>query len=166
MKNLIRYYFFMSLNEGFATLFYSFLNSRQVFRISPIDVFVFLFTGSIFLSTLAFSHASGNATRLEILALLLVLYFCLRLVLAGKHRQLFQTLSCFIIIITGLAEAVWGLMQLYGILPSQHNLFKITGSFFNPGPYAGYLAVVFPLALHFFWRHFGLLCFITNDEFS
>jgi hypothetical protein len=30
---------------------------------------------------------------------------------------------------------------------SQHHLFKITGSFFNPGPYSGWLAMVFPMAL-------------------
>jgi hypothetical protein len=26
-----------------------------------------------------------------------------------------------------------------------HPLFAVTGSFFNPGPYSGYLAMVFPL---------------------
>jgi hypothetical protein len=51
-----------------------------------------------------------------------------------------------------LVEAVWGLRQLYGFESSQHSLFKLTGSFFNPGPYAGYLAVVFPLALHYLLR--------------
>jgi hypothetical protein len=50
-------------------------------------------------------------------------------------------------VITGLVEAVWGLMQLYGFTSSQHNLFKTTGSFFNPGPYSGWLAMVFPFAL-------------------
>jgi tetratricopeptide (TPR) repeat protein len=38
-------------------------------------------------------------------------------------------------------------MQLYGFASSQHGLFKITGSFFNPGPYSGWLAMVFPVAL-------------------
>ena len=54
-----------------------------------------------------------------------------------------------IIILTGIIEAIWGMMQLYDLRSSQHSLFKITGSFFNPGPFAGYLAVIFPLALHF-----------------
>jgi tetratricopeptide (TPR) repeat protein len=57
---------------------------------------------------------------------------------------------CIFIILTGLVEAVWGLQQLYGFKASQHHLFRLTGSFFNPGPYAGYLAIVFPLALHEF----------------
>jgi hypothetical protein len=50
-------------------------------------------------------------------------------------------------VITGLIEAVWGLMQLYGFTSSQHSLFKTTGSFLNPGPYSGWLAMVFPMAL-------------------
>jgi tetratricopeptide (TPR) repeat protein len=57
---------------------------------------------------------------------------------------------------SGLAESVWGLLQLYGYLPSRHALFRITGSFLNPGPYAGYLAVVFPLALYDYLFRGGL----------
>ena len=49
----------------------------------------------------------------------------------------------------GLIEAVWGLGQLYGCFPSGHSLFKTTGSFFNPGPYGGFIALMLPLALHF-----------------
>jgi hypothetical protein len=30
---------------------------------------------------------------------------------------------------------------------ARHDLFKITGSFFNPGPYSGWLAMVFPMVL-------------------
>ncbi|NJO88205.1 MAG: hypothetical protein HC831_03965 [Chloroflexia bacterium] len=53
----------------------------------------------------------------------------------------------FSFILSGFLQAIYGLLQLYGIYPSHHNLFKITGSFFNPAPYAMYLAVVFPVAL-------------------
>jgi O-antigen polymerase len=51
------------------------------------------------------------------------------------------------LILTGLGQAIWGLLQLYGILPSFNSNFKITGTFFNPAPYALYLAVIFPMAL-------------------
>lgn len=65
-------------------------------------------------------------------------------------RSANDNINFFIInflIITGLVEAVWGLLQLYGFKQSFNANFKITGSFFNPAPYALYLAVVFPLAL-------------------
>ncbi len=31
--------------------------------------------------------------------------------------------------------------------PSNHRLFAITGPFYNPGPYSGYLAMIFPINL-------------------
>lgn len=48
----------------------------------------------------------------------------------------------------GGIEAVWGLRQLYGFTASGHSLYALTGSFFNPGPYSGYLAMVLPVCLH------------------
>jgi len=51
------------------------------------------------------------------------------------------------LILTGLAQAIWGLLQLYGFLPSFNSSFKITGTFYNPAPYALYLAAIFPMAL-------------------
>ncbi|HEX3007326.1 MAG TPA: O-antigen ligase family protein, partial [Bacteroidales bacterium] len=53
----------------------------------------------------------------------------------------------FSFILSGFLQAIYGLLQLYGIYPSYNSYFKITGSFFNPAPYAMYLAVVFPVAL-------------------
>ena len=48
----------------------------------------------------------------------------------------------------GAVEALHGLGQITGIYPSNHSLFLLTGTFYNPGPYSGYLAAVLPIALH------------------
>lgn len=48
---------------------------------------------------------------------------------------------------TGLVEAVLGMQQLHGMEGSNHSLFRITGHFYNPGPYSGYLAVVLPICV-------------------
>lgn len=47
----------------------------------------------------------------------------------------------------GAMEALHGLGQIAGIYPSNHSLFVLTGTFYNPGPYSGYLAAVLPIAL-------------------
>ncbi|MFC4871191.1 O-antigen ligase family protein [Negadavirga shengliensis] len=60
-------------------------------------------------------------------------------------RDIWMLLS--FVVLGGLVQAVYGELQLLGIYPSLHAGFPLTGSFFNPGPYAGYLAVVFPSAL-------------------
>lgn len=62
--------------------------------------------------------------------------------------------SCIIwvLIIIGGSQVIYGLLQLYCHVPSNHPLFGLTGSFLNPGPYSGYLATVFPLCLNE-WLH-------------
>ena len=56
------------------------------------------------------------------------------------------------------------MQQLHGYAYSNHSLFRLTGSFFNPGPYCGYLAVVLPVCLWTALRfqkgmhYFGWVC--------
>jgi len=64
-----------------------------------------------------------------------------------------ESLSCHVAVVYSLiflggVQAVWGLRQLYGFAASGHSLYALTGSFFNPGPYSGYLAMVLPVCLH------------------
>lgn len=99
-------------------------------------------------------HAVWN-TKMVTLILLVMLYFSLRVFLVQRKANLRVLLLVFMA--TGLVEAAWGLLQLYGRLPSQHALFRVTGSFFNPGPYAGYLAMVLPLALFYTIRDWLLI---------
>lgn len=44
-------------------------------------------------------------------------------------------------------ELALGVMQLLGVIPSLHSSYKITGTFYNPGPYACFLAIGIPIAL-------------------
>ena len=66
------------------------------------------------------------------------------------------------LIVFGSLEAVWGLLQVYGYELSNHSLYALTGSFYNPGPYSGFLAMCLPLALHEWlegrrvWKHLAL----------
>lgn len=53
-----------------------------------------------------------------------------------------------ILIIIGGYETFLGLSQLYRFTESNHCLYTLTGSFYNPGPYMGFLAMIFPICLH------------------
>jgi O-antigen ligase len=143
------FWFYGSMGVVGITLFIRVFICAKLFRFSPTDILVLLFAGSVYLSALLFNHALHNITKLTLFALLVVLYFGFRGIINNSAQKSLKFL-CLFIILTGLIEAVWGLQQLYGFKVSQHGLFRLTGSFFNPGPYAGYLAVVFPLALHEF----------------
>ena len=76
---------------------------------------------------------------------LVVLWFLLRFIFTGwpQLRLFFLTA----IVVTGLVEAVLGMRQLHGFEGSNHSLFRLTGDFYNPGPYSGYLALVLPVCL-------------------
>ena len=70
------------------------------------------------------------------------------------------------LIAAGAVEAVWGLLQVYGYEPSNHSLYALTGSFYNPGPYSGFLAMCVPVALHEWlegkriWKHVALVALV------
>lgn len=49
-------------------------------------------------------------------------------------------------------EGVWALLQLCGVVAPGHALYPATGSFYNPGPLCGFMAVGVPVALWWAWR--------------
>ena len=79
----------------------------------------------------------------------------------GVRRAIVWSLLAF-----GVKEAVLGLLQVYGYEPSNHSLYALTGSFYNPGPYSGFLAMCLPLALHEWlegkrnWKHIALVALV------
>jgi O-antigen ligase len=53
------------------------------------------------------------------------------------------------ILFCGLIEALYGISQLLGLNNSKHVLYRMTGTFFNPGPYGGYLSVIMTLSISY-----------------
>lgn len=69
-----------------------------------------------------------------------------------------------VIIVSGIAQAVYGNLQLLGYFKSNHSKFNLTGSFFNPGPYAGFLISIFPIAFGIYLFKKNILkIFISNN---
>ena len=46
-----------------------------------------------------------------------------------------KMLVVWLLILAGAIEAIWGLLQVYGYEPSNHSLYAMTGSVYNPGRY-------------------------------
>ena len=79
-------------------------------------------------------------------AILLLLWYVVRIIFSSL--QVSKNIVSVGIVGIGCMLAGWGLLQLYSFCHSNHLLFCITGPFFNPGPYSGYLALLLPLCLH------------------
>lgn len=78
--------------------------------------------------------------------LLLLLWYIMRIILCSQQIS-GKRISVGVAVI-GCLLTGWGLLQLYGFCHSNHFLYRITGPFFNPGPYSGYLALLLPVCLH------------------
>jgi tetratricopeptide (TPR) repeat protein len=115
---------------------------RLIFKLP--DLLILAFCSIAILITL--KHTGSLTNKCLLLGFLMLFYYYLRIFLSSENKFIYR-LCCIFFIVTGLVEAVWGLMQLYGFLDSQHQFFRITGSFFNPGPYAGWIAMILPLTL-------------------
>ena len=123
------------------------MNLKKSLNILP-DLLVVLFLTIILLN---YDYSTNLAPEFLLFAIQLGLlwFFCRTLFF------LFPALLPYVayaILLAGVIQAVWGLGQLYGFLPVRHVLFRTTGSFFNPGPYGGFIGLMFPLALHFWLR--------------
>lgn len=112
-----------------------------------------LLLGVLYVSTveLAPGEMAGQWAWFAKTSLLFATFVFIALIICPKDRgisQSFCRIVCWILILYAGVEVALGLRQLYGFSYSNHSLYALTGSFFNPGPYSGYLAMIFPLCLN------------------
>ncbi len=125
---------------GFIAM-YTFSKQKPI-TISKIDTFLFFLVGYITLNRYGIQPIHGFSIRFFELLGLVSIYILLR----NLSRKAYMWLL-LVIIISGIIQAIYGNLQLLGYYPSNHSGFKFTGSFFNPGPYTGFLVAVWPIAL-------------------
>ena len=100
----------------------------------------------VFVSPYPAAEAYGKAMALG------VAYVALRLVIPFCGRA-FTRLWWVGLCAAGGYELWSGFMQLAGREASRHHLFDVTGTFFNPGPYAIFVAVVLAVSVAWWYRH-------------
>lgn len=100
----------------------------------------------VFVSLYPAAEVYGKAMALG------VAYVALRLVIPFCGRA-FTRLWWVGLCAAGGYELWTGFMQLAGREASRHHLFDVTGTFFNPGPYAIFVAVVLAVSVAWWYRH-------------
>ena len=81
------------------------------------------------------------------LVLLCIVYILTLLFFFLFNKGIFSKIAIIPVVIICACESFSGISQLLGYTSSNHNLFSITGSFKNPGPYGGFLAVCISLLI-------------------
>lgn len=100
----------------------------------------------VFVSPYPAAEVYGKAMALG------VAYVALRLVIPFCGRA-FTRLWWVGLCAAGGYELWTGFMQLASREASRHHLFDVTGTFFNPGPYAIFVAVVLAVSVAWWYRH-------------
>ena len=122
-------------------------------KISIIDILSFVWFSYSILNAL-FSPVSHSKDALIPLTTTFVLYAILRLALP-QDKSLDKILVAGIAVF-GLYECAIGLLQLYGLERSNHVVFQITGTFFNPGPYSIYVATMLAVCLAYCYKRYRI----------
>ncbi len=106
-------------------------------RLTYTDLFVLLYL--VYTSTTQFlrGQSMDNANIAEWISLVAI--YCIARLCNYKCKR--ALLGC--IVITGMIQAFFGIMQHLGMLSPYHPDFIVTGSLLNPGPYGGFIAVTF-----------------------
>ena len=141
-----KYFWFFWAQTVFAgfTLLHVLLKKGRV-SISVLDVFVLVFIAYCSVNYLA--RETGFEIKLYLLLFLGLFYICLRVFI--QSITIAKWILPAALMTAGLVESIYGLSQLYGFSRSYHGLYKITGHFFNPGPFSGFVALTVPLALYY-----------------
>ena len=135
-----KYFYFAAVMCAVSIILPSRISRK--YELNVIDVLLGAFTVYICIN---WYFLNGNPNIHWWLTLLMIpLYFAVRKATVDeKLRRWFLNITLVIVLI----ESLLGLLQLYGFVHSFHSHYKITGTFFNPGPYTGFLAIGIPLAL-------------------
>lgn len=126
---------------------------KTTLKISTIDILAFAWFSYSILNALFLSENHSKDALIP-LTTTFVLYAILRLVLP-QERSLDKILVAWIVVF-GLYECVVGLLQLYGFERSNHAVFRITGTFFNPGPYSIYVATMLAVCMAYCHKRYRI----------
>ncbi len=122
---------------------FAFSEHSWSFRLSIPDFAIAIWSIYLFLN-MAVKHIPFSLQVFECCGLLFLYVIC------RKSAPAYYPWIFLSLVLGGGIQAVYGNLQLWGYYPSHHGLFIMTGSFFNPGPYAGYLVSVLLVALGFY----------------
>ena len=79
-------------------------------------------------------------------------YIAGRIAFQDERRGMY--IFSMLFMLCGIYEAALGLGQLYGNTPSGHGMYRVTGTFFNPGPYSCYPAMVAAYAGIYIYKNY------------
>lgn len=113
-------------------------------QVNSIDLSLLIYTAYAVFQILANPLLPWHTHHLLTVALLLGTYVFFRTFLSSRY---FLKTTLTLLLVVAIGQITVGWLQWGGYLPSWNKTFQITGTFFNPAPYAGFLVLILPIAL-------------------
>ena len=152
--NYVRSIYYVWLVVGIVAIAcFSLINGKIRIKATPLDGLVLLFFVYLTLNYMFVSPVDASIRYLNTIYLLL-LYLSFRILLTANPNS--AKILFLVFILSGLAQSLYGLAQGVGFCDSGRE-FPITGTFYNPGPYGGYLAVTVALGASYIIKRIRLL---------
>ena len=137
------FYIFITLLILYTILFLIINRENAIMNFNFIDASLLSFILWNFITHFISKNYHFN-NKLYELYFLLIYYFTVKGFFSKteffRQRLLITTVLLFTV---ACIEVIVGFLQLYGIIPSQNEYFRITGSFHNPVPYSLFLTLSF-----------------------
>lgn len=127
------------------SLTYLFHKKKEI-KLSITDIIIIIFAIYIIINSLLRNFNYNELVTLTSVSLLTSITIKQ---LADEYKKLYFHIF-ILLIICSIYEALYGQLQHLKYLQSNHSIFSITGSFHNPGPFAIFLAAIFPACLTFY----------------
>lgn len=121
-------------------LIYCIINSKfwkNPILFSKIDICLFVLLLFLLLNFFLRKSTSFSLRYYELVGSI-IFYIFLRFTWQNKKMITYSILG---ILVTFFINTLYGFCQFFGIFQSYHSSFPVTGSFFNPAPFAGWVAI-------------------------
>lgn len=138
----------------------SLLSMKNV-RWVGVDLVLLLMAGIYSLSVYAGERSAASKVALEEVFPYVLLWLSVKALSSIRGRR-WNTFLMLVFCVWLLAESMNGLSQVFGHRPSGHVGFGMTGSFSNPGPYGGLIAVLMSASASYVLRHRRLMDLISK----
>ena len=122
------------------------LHKKTLFHFTSIDLFF-----TLWISWCGIRFFTSNTPTPDTGILLESLGLCLWYIFLRTNYQTRNILLVFIP--AGICQAIIGILQHGGLIALRNTYFTFTGSFENPGPYGGFLAMAFLITITYTWLH-------------
>jgi O-antigen ligase len=148
------FYFLAAIFLFVQAIYFFFRKYRTTLEIGWLDLAVMAFYGYQAFRLFTTPESNSEADSFLILTISVIIYFVVKewFRIKVNYNLPDNNLTTGIILI-GLVQAIYGLFQLAGKLPTLQTQFGISGSYGNPGPYANFLILAIPFALSIILFH-------------